>query len=142
MPGRAAAKSLAVVDSETGERGVVALDRRWPRPRGFNEWSPGERLEWVFQCSLADLELVLSWDPASLDREHLRIWKDVSIAVQNCGARVGLSARATGGNAAALAEIRAGLAKRDAAAASALDSATQAQDAAEHDSDFSEGPET
>jgi hypothetical protein len=86
-----------------------------PDPQAFNRWPAGKRLEWTFQCSLANLELVLSWDPPSLDREHLRAWKEVAVAVLNCGARIGLS-RAKSVDGRALAENKAGLAKRDAVA--------------------------
>lgn len=81
------------------------------RPKDYVRWNPVRKLEHAFETALDNVQTVLEWDPHSLDNVHFRAWTEVTLAVLNCSAKVGI-ARARAKDEAALAEIWAGLKRR------------------------------
>jgi hypothetical protein len=69
------------------------------------------RLEYTYGCGLDNLEVMLSWNPNTLDDTRFRAWKEATLAVVHIAARHGLqSARAASDE--RLIEVRRRLAQR------------------------------
>jgi len=90
----------------------LLLHRHRDRPREFmTTWSPVQRLEWVHNCSLDNLEWLLNLKPLDLDPEQFRAWKDATLSVFHIGAKFGLQ-RARTDDAEHLAEVKRRLQER------------------------------
>lgn len=88
--------------------------RAHARPVGYGKWPLAKRMEHCFGLGLLNLELILSWDPLSLDDVRFRGWRETVTSILHVGAKFGLEAQRTY-DAERLAEVRARLAAVDSA---------------------------